>query len=148
MQTTSEIELAERLRAFNRFFTERIGALDEQHEGLDVTLGESRLLFTIREHESPHPGELAETLDLDLPYTSRMLGRLEKRGHITRSVSPADRRQRIIGLSASGRKLLKRIEQRSNTRVLSFVAGLDSNELDELTAAMSTIERLLTKSTD
>lgn len=142
-----ETELAEQLRAFNRFFTERIGALDDQHEGLDVTLGESRLMFTIRELDSPQPSELAERLELDLAYTSRMLGRLDDRGHIKRSTSPLDRRQRIVELTPSGRRLMKKIEQRSNMRVLGIVDHLKTSELTELTDAMNTIEHLLTKET-
>lgn len=138
-------ELAERLRAFNRFFTERIGALDDQHEGLDVTLGESRLLFTIRELESAHPGAVADRLELDLAYTSRLLGRLEDRRMIKRSVSATDRRQRVVELTAGGRRLLATIERRSNARVLDLVDHLDARELDELTSAMSTIQTLLSK---
>ncbi len=136
-------DLAERLRAFNRFFTERIGALDDQHEGLDVTLGESRLLFTIRELGAPHPGEVADRLDLDLAYTSRLLGRLDDRHLIERSVSASDRRQRVVELTAGGRRLLATIERRSNARVLDLVDHLDPPQLDELTSAMSTIQNLL-----
>lgn len=141
---TQALALAERIRSFNRFFTEKIGALDDQHEGLDVTLGESRLLFTVRELEAPHPGDVAERLDLDLAYTSRLLGRLEERGLITRSVSPVDRRQRVVELSTSGRRLLATIERRSNARVHELVSHLGTAELDELTSAMSAIESLLT----
>ena len=35
------------IRAFNRFYTERIGALDERFLGQDRPLGEARLLFEI-----------------------------------------------------------------------------------------------------
>ena len=37
------------LRRFNRYFTRRIGALDDQYLGQDRPLGEARLLFEIGE---------------------------------------------------------------------------------------------------
>lgn len=38
------------LRRFNRYFTRRIGALDDHYLGQDRPLGEARLLFEIAEN--------------------------------------------------------------------------------------------------
>jgi DNA-binding MarR family transcriptional regulator len=143
-----EIALAERVRAFNRFYTETIGALDDRHEGLPVSLAQSRMLRLIATTDAPQTTRLARSLKLDLPYASRVLGALEDNGLIRRRLSSADRRERVIELTAKGKRTLRTIEQRSNERVVALTADLDSIDIDELLHAMATIERLLTPPTN
>jgi DNA-binding MarR family transcriptional regulator len=135
--------LAERIRAFNRFYTETIGALDDKHEGLAVTLVQSRMLYTIATTDDPHVGQLARALHLDLPYASRVLGVLEDRKLIRRTLSDTDRRQRNVELTAAGRRTLAKIEQRSNERVLGLTRRLTKTAVADLLGAMDTIQHLL-----
>ena len=137
--------MAERIRAFNRLYTQVIGSLDDRHEGLDVSLAQSRVLFTIGSRTEPQVNQIAEMLGLDLAYTSRLLGTLEDAGLIRRTISKADRRQRVVALTAKGRRLLDEIERRSNQRVLTLVQHLDSEDLDRLLDAIDTIGALLTR---
>ena len=139
--------LAERVRAFNRLYTQAIGSLDDRHEGLDVTLAQSRLLFTIGSLTEPQVNQIADLLGLDLAYTSRVLGTLEDAKLIRRTISTHDRRQRVVALTASGRRLLAEIERRSNQRVLTLVEHLEPDEIDRLLDAMDTIGVLLTRPT-
>ena len=48
-------------------------------------------------------GELASALGTDAPYTSVLVQDLERRALVTRSTHAADRRVRLVELSASGR---------------------------------------------
>ena len=139
------MELAEAIRRFNRFYTEAIGSLNDHHEGLPVNLAQSRLLFTTRSLVDPQVSEIASTLRLDLAYTSRILGSLEDAGLIRRTISPSDRRQRVVRLTAKGSSMLAKIERRSNARVLALVEHLDDAETEELLDAMRIITTLLTK---
>lgn len=141
-------DVAEAIRSFNRFFTEAIGSLDEQHEGLDVTLAGSRILFTIRSLADAQVGQIAEELRLDLAYTSRVLGTLEDAGLVVRTISARDRRQRDVRLTREGERLIAEIERRSNARVLALVDHLSDAELDQVLDAMSTIRTLITEETD
>lgn len=141
----ADLDTARRMRAFNRFYTEAIGSLHEQHEGLDVTLAQSRMLFTVASIDQPQVGQIAEVMRLDLAYTSRLLGSLEDAGLIRRSVSRHDRRQRDVVLSAKGRRLLAEIEDRSNERMTTLVSHLDDDEIERLLEAMNTIRELLDK---
>jgi len=136
--------LAERIRAFNRLYTQAIGSLDDRHEGLDVSLAQSRMLFTIGSLGESQVNQLADALGLDLAYTSRVLGTLEDDKLIRRTISKADRRQRVVTLTAKGRRLLDEIERRSNQRVLALVGHLDAAELQHLLDAMDTIGVLIT----
>ncbi len=138
-------QLAERIRAFNRLYTQAIGSLDDRHEGLDVTLAQSRVLFTIRSLDASQVHRIADELSLDLAYTSRLLGTLEDRKLIRRTISTKDRRQRVVALTASGRRLLDEIERRSNERAVALVQHLDPNDLDRLLRAMDTIGVLITE---
>jgi DNA-binding MarR family transcriptional regulator len=136
--------LAEALRSFNRFYTETIGALSDRHEGLDVNLGQSRMLYTIAALEAPEVSQLAEALHLDAPYTSRTLGALEDARLVRRTTSRSDRRRRIVQLTAAGERLLAEIERRSNARMLGLVEHLDDDEVAELLESMDRIRALLT----
>ena len=131
------------MRAFNRFYTERIGALDERHEGLALTIAESRCLFTIRRLGAPDMGTIAEALGLDLGYVSRLVSRLERAGRVARRTADGDARRRVVQLTAAGAALLEEVERRSNARMDALTAHLKPAEVKELLAAMETIESLL-----
>jgi DNA-binding MarR family transcriptional regulator len=137
--------LAERIRMFNRRYTEAIGSLDDRHEGLDVTLVQSRLLYTIGSLREPSVNQISDVLALDLAYTSRVLGTLEDAKLIRRTISGDDRRQRVVALTAKGRRLLDEIERRSNQRVLALVGHLGPDDIERLLDAMDTIRVLITK---
>jgi len=139
----SQEPIALSMRAFNRFYTERIGALDESHEGLAITIAESRCLFTIRRLGTPEVGAIADSLGLDLGYVSRLVSRLERAGRAERTPDDHDRRRRVVTLTRAGEDLLTEVEQRSNARMDSLTAHLRRNEKDELMTAMDSIRRLL-----
>lgn len=134
---------AEQIRAFNRFYTETIGSLDERHEGLDLTLAESRCLFTIDRLGSPEVGGIADALGLDLGYVSRLISRLERAGRVTRARADGDRRHKVVTLSRTGAALLAEVARRSNARMDTITAHLRTDEMKELLDAMGTIHRLL-----
>ena len=133
------------MRAFNRLYTQAIGSLDDRHEGLDVTLAQARLLFTIGKLTEPQVNQIADFLGLDLAYTSRLLGTLEDAKLIRRTISAQDRRQRVVALTPAGRRLLGELERRSNERVLTLIQHLDPAEVDRLLDAMDTISALITR---
>ena len=131
------------MRAFNRFYTERIGALDDRHEGLDLTIAESRCLFTIRRLTSADVGQVASELGLDLGYVSRLLTRLERAGRVRRSRADDDGRRRVITLTDEGARLLGEVERRSNARMDALTAHLSPVEVRRLLEAMDSIRALL-----
>lgn len=138
-----DLALATELRSFNRFYTENIGALDDAHEGLDITLGQSRVLFSIAQLIAPQMSTVAQTLKLDTAYASRLIGSMEDRKLVRRVTSTRDRRRRSVTLTAAGRALLDRVEKRSNRRMLALVSHLDTHERAQLLTAMQLIQHLL-----
>ncbi|MCZ4516654.1 MarR family transcriptional regulator, partial [Streptomyces sp. ActVer] len=89
------------LRRFNRYFTRRIGVLDDHYLGQDRPLGEARLLFEIGTGASLK--ELRTRLGLDAGYLSRMVRALEGQGLVRVSVHPADTRLRLAEFTEAGR---------------------------------------------
>jgi DNA-binding MarR family transcriptional regulator len=148
VNVVDDVGLAETIRGFNRFYTEAIGALNERHEGLTLSLAQSRVLFTVASTIDAQVNEIAAALQIDLAYTSRVLGSLEDRKLVRRTISPLDRRQRVVRLTAQGRRVLAQIEQRSNKRALALVGHLDDDQLTQLLDAMNTIKTLITKDDD
>ena len=132
------------MRTFNRFYTERIGALDGHHEGLALTIAESRCLFTVKRLRAPDIGQVAETLGRDLGYVSRLVSRRERAGRLRRVPAEDDRRRRVVSLTAKRRRVLEAVEQRSNERMDALTAHLRPSQVKELLEAMETIRRLLT----
>ncbi len=142
----SEATLArdvEAVRRFSRFYTRRIGVL---HEGLldsEFSLAEGRVLYDLA-HQAPTTARaLADALDLDPGYLSRLLKGLDKRGLIKRRPSAADGRQQVLSLSAAGDAAFAAINARSQHHVGTLLAPLSPAERGQLVEAVAVIERLL-----
>jgi DNA-binding MarR family transcriptional regulator/GNAT superfamily N-acetyltransferase len=131
------------LRAFNRFYTRRIGVL---HEGLldsRFSLTESRLLWELAHTEHTTATELAQALELDAGYLSRLLRGFKERGLLRASRSASDGRQTRLSISAAGRRAFAPLERRSQAEVSALLGTLGDTQQQELLAAMARIETLL-----
>jgi len=137
------IDRIETIRAFNRFYTRRIGVL---HEGLldsPYTLAESRLLWEFAHHENPTATDLAHALDLDAGYLSRLLRSFKERGLIKSTRSSTDARHVHLSLTAAGRKAFAPLNTRSREQVAGLLDALPEAAQQQLLQAMGTIEQLL-----
>ncbi|MGW1612648.1 GNAT family N-acetyltransferase [Streptomyces sp. NPDC002285] len=128
-------------RRFNRYFTRRIGVLDDHYLGQDRPLGEARLLFEIGDGASLR--ELRSRLGLDAGYLSRMAKALEAQGMVRLSTHPQDNRSRMIELTPAGRVEVTEQDRRAGVAAAGLLAGLSAPQRTELTGAMATAQRLL-----
>jgi DNA-binding MarR family transcriptional regulator/ribosomal protein S18 acetylase RimI-like enzyme len=128
-------------RRFNRYFTRRIGVLDDHYLGQDRPLGEARLLFEIGDGASLR--ELRSRLGLDAGYLSRMAKALEAQGMVRMSVDPDDNRLRRVELTPAGRAELREQNRRAAALAAGLLEGLTPAQRAELTGAMATARRLL-----
>ncbi|MFI6618514.1 GNAT family N-acetyltransferase [Streptomyces sp. NPDC050528] len=128
-------------RQFNRYFTRRIGALDDHYLGQDRPLGEARLLFEIGDGVSLR--ELRGRLALDAGYLSRMAKSLEAQGLVRLTVPPHDTRLRLIELTDAGRVEVKEQHRRANALAAGLLTTLTAPQRTELTHALATTQRLL-----
>lgn len=130
------------IRSFNRFYTERIGALDERFLGQDRPLGEARLLFEIGK-AGASVADLRTRLALDSGYVSRLLRRLESDGLAVTESDPTDGRRRIARLTPAGEREWDTLDQLSDEQVTAIVAPLGERRAAELAQALTLAGRLV-----
>ena len=140
---TAESRDVAAMRAFNRFYTRRIGVLHERLLHSDFTLPQSRLLWELAHHDGVTATALARELDLDAGYLSRLLAGLKEQGLVRATRSSRDARQTLLRLSAAGRRAFAPLDERSRDEVGALLARLSEPERQELLAAMMRIEALL-----
>ncbi|MFD5860784.1 GNAT family N-acetyltransferase [Streptomyces chartreusis] len=128
-------------RRFNRYFTRRIGVLDDHYLGQNRPLGEARLLFEIGDGMSLR--ELRSRLGLDAGYLSRMAKALQAQGMVTLSAHPEDSRLRMIAPTPAGRVEVKEQNRRANLVAAGLLDGLSEPQRAELAGALATAQRLL-----
>lgn len=131
------------VRAFNRFYTSKLGVLGQQLLQSPFSLSEARVLYEIATCESPSAKEIGIELGLDPGYLSRIVQKFDVDGLITRKSSPADRRQYQLGLTAKGQQAFAKLDRSSHNEVAEILATLSDGDRRRLTQAMATIERLL-----
>ncbi len=90
---------------------------------------------------------LGNELYVSFPNVTVMVTRLEQTGLIRRMVNPRDRREKFVSISASGRRLLKKIWKDQPAQLESIMTGLDNDErlqlaqlLNRLIASQSQVE--------
>src|SRR5690349_10786771 len=116
------------VRGFTRFYTRRIGVLQEALLDSAFNLPEARLIYEIALREGPTASDLAADLGLDAGYLSRLLKGLEQRGYLRRSASDRDGRQQILELTSKGRREFETINARSDLEVRKLLAPLTAPE--------------------
>jgi DNA-binding MarR family transcriptional regulator/GNAT superfamily N-acetyltransferase len=131
------------VRAFNRFYTRKLGVLDQQLLKSPFSLSEARVLYELAHREDPAAKEIGIELGLDPGYLSRIVQKFCEDGLITRKPLPSDRRQYRLGLTAKGRQAFAKLERSSHDDIGAMLATLPRGDSGRLIAAMTSIERLL-----
>lgn len=131
------------VRAFNRFYTRKLGMLDQRLLKSPFSLSEARVLYELAQRENLAAKEIGIELGLDPGYLSRIIQNLDDNGLITRKPLPSDRRQHQLGLTAKGRQAFARLDRSSHDDVADMLAPLAPGDGQRLIAAMAAIERLL-----
>ncbi|MET9864592.1 GNAT family N-acetyltransferase [Streptomyces sp. NPDC006386] len=143
MESVSTEQVAA-FRRFNRYFTRRIGVLNDHYLGQDRPLGEARLLFEIAESPAGVSlRELRSRLGLDAGYLSRMTKALQAQGMVRLRTHPDDNRLRMIELTPAGRVEVTEQNRRADTLASDVLTGLTAPQRQQLTDALATARRLL-----
>ena len=133
----------EAVRRFNRFYTRRIGVLQESLLSSPFSLTEARVLYELGQQERTTARSLVDELDLDAGYLSRILGRFERDGLVAREASDTDARQYYITLTPSGRSAFSALNIASRNDVGALLQGLPKEQQARLIAAMEEVSALL-----
>jgi DNA-binding MarR family transcriptional regulator/ribosomal protein S18 acetylase RimI-like enzyme len=131
------------VRAFNRFYTRQVGALNERLLASRFSLAEVRVLYELAHREALTAAMLGKDLGLDAGYLSRLLASFVQRGLVRRASSQADARQRVLGLTEKGRTTFSRLDRLASAEIDGVLAPLGVSDRRRLLAAMETIRTLL-----
>ncbi|MBE0529685.1 MAG: MarR family transcriptional regulator [Rhodospirillales bacterium] len=131
------------VRRFNRFYTQRIGVLEEGLLNSAFSLTEARVLYELANREDPAAADLCRDLGLDAGYLSRILGRLVRHGLLTKSAGQTDGRRRRLALTEAGRAAFAALDGASRGQVAVLLGGLSSAGRERLLGAMATVAKLL-----
>jgi DNA-binding MarR family transcriptional regulator/N-acetylglutamate synthase-like GNAT family acetyltransferase len=132
----------EEVRRFNRFYTQKIGVLDEGLLRSRFSLTEVRVLYELARGAATAK-ELGERLALDAGYLSRMIHAFGRRGLVARGPAGRDGRTRPLQLTPAGRRAFAPLDERARQQVAAWLAPLGAAEQARLVAAMRTVELLL-----
>jgi DNA-binding MarR family transcriptional regulator/predicted N-acetyltransferase YhbS len=131
------------VRAFNRFYTRKLGVLDQQLLKSPFSLSEARVLYELAHREDAAAKEIGIELGLDPGYLSRIVQKFDEDGLITRKPLPSDRRQYRLGLTAKGRQAFAKLERSTHDDVAAMLGELDDGKRASVVHAMRTIEHAL-----
>lgn len=137
---------AEHVRAFNRFYTRKIGLLGNGLLDSPYSLTEVRLLYELAQQDGLTPTWLSQQLGLNLGYVSRVLRGFKQRGWLRERASESDGRQTLLSLSAAGRKAFVPLNQASHDEAAALLNTLPPAKQQQLLAAMHTISEVLGES--
>ena len=133
----------EAVRAFNRFYTRRIGLLQRGLLDSEYSLPEVRVLYEIANDKDVSATDLVALLGIDAGYLSRMLRGFERDGLIVRSRAAHDSRRSHIALTGRGRRVFGRLNERQSGEVAQMLAAIPLHDQARLVASMKSIEQVL-----
>ena len=131
------------VRRFNRFYTRRIGVLEEHLASSPFSLAEARVLYELAHRPGATATALGTGLGLDAGYLSRILAGFMRRGLVARRRSRVDARQAHLSLTASGRAAFAKLDAASQRDVGALLARLPPVAQTRLVGAMRRVEGLL-----
>lgn len=131
------------VRAFNRFYTRKLGALDQHLLDSPFSLAEARVLYELAQYEAISAKEIGLSLGLDAGYLSRIVQSFDEKSLINRTPLPSDRRQQQLSLTAKGRQAYAKLDRSSQKEIAAMLAPLAPSMCDRLVGAMTVIETSL-----
>ena len=97
-------------RAFNRFYTRKLGVLDQQLLKSPYSLSEARVMYELAHRGELAAKEIGAELGLDPGYLSRIVQNFDEKGLIARKPLASDRRQVRLSHTAKGRQVFAKLE--------------------------------------
>ncbi|MER5776682.1 MarR family transcriptional regulator [Streptomyces sp. NPDC002039] len=103
----------------------------------DCPAGSAAVLHLLGRHGDMRMSRLAELLSVDMSVTSRHVAHVTDRGWIERRPDPADKRSRILHLTAAGGEQLDELSRRSSQLLADRLSDWSDEEVGRLVRLMS-----------
>jgi DNA-binding MarR family transcriptional regulator/GNAT superfamily N-acetyltransferase len=127
------------VRRFNRFYTQKIGVLQEGFLNSRFTLAEGRVLYELAHRDRTTATEIGRELGLDAGYLSRILARFEKQRLLKRTPSPEDKRRYHLSLTEQGRDAFAPLDEASRAEVAALLEPMPETRRHRVVEAMDMI---------
>src|SRR5687768_9499257 len=137
--TSADTELATRLRLAIARSARRL----RQEAGTDLSPSLTAALATVELHGPLTPSELAARERVQRPTVTRIAGRLEELGLVTRAADPGDRRSALITVTPAGRDLLAVARTRKDAFLSERLDALGPRDRATLERAAALLEGML-----
>ena len=125
MDVNSSISLLSNIHSITAdFLTEKL----KERGFPDFASSHGNILFQLSVNEKMPMGELAEKINRDKSTTTVLVRKLEAEGFITGEPDPADKRSRIIFLTAKGKQFNNTAMELSKDLLSTFYKGFDEKE--------------------
>jgi len=134
----------DKIRSFNRFYTNIIGLLDQHFLATPFSLTEGRVLYEISHTEVCTAREIRSKVDIDEGYLSRIIDKFIQKGLVKKTPAREDKRLHNIVLTEKGRREFSKLNDNSNRSIHQMISDLSEQECGELVAMMERIQELLT----
>jgi DNA-binding MarR family transcriptional regulator/GNAT superfamily N-acetyltransferase len=131
------------VRAFNRFYTQRIGVLQQGVLQSPYSLTEVRVLYELANGPDLAATDIQRLLGLDPGYLSRILRNFERSGMLLRERSRNDGRRSLIRLTAHGRKVFAGLNARQSRDVRKMLQSVPDPVRETLVGSMQKIQTVL-----
>lgn len=138
-------KIAEKVRAFNRFYMPRMKLLGNHYLGSEYSAAEARIFFEIYEQEGCNAAHIAEVMNIDKSYLSKIIADYEKHEYIKRIPSEKDGRSYDLYLTEKGKNKTEELINKSNEEITSILQYLSEDEKLQMEQALDTVIKLLQK---
>ena len=140
MRTTSaDTDLAPRLRLAIARSARRL----RQESGTDLSPSQTTALAVIEAVGPLTPSELAIRERIQRPTVTRLLGRLEEAGLVSRAADPGDGRSSLVTVTPAGRALLAASRTRKDAFLSARLETLGAEDRATLARAADLLEGML-----
>lgn len=131
------------IRAFNRFYTNIIGLLDQHVLNSEYSLPEVRILYELYHHENLTASDIISTLGIDKGYLSRIFRHLEKKKMIFKKKYEQDGRSIHLNLTTKGRREFETLNKASHLQIKKLLEPLSTAHRQKLVRNMEEIKQIL-----
>ncbi len=136
-------KLISKVRAFNRLYMPAMKLLGNHYLGSEYSAAEARVFFEIYENEGCNAAHIAETVNIDKSYLSKIISSYEKNGYVVKIPSSTDKRAFHLFLTEKGKARVLELIQSSNREIGGILSHLSAGEQEQMYEALETIMDLL-----
>lgn len=138
-------KISEKVRAFNRFYMPKMKLLGNHYLGSEYSATEARIFFEIHEQEGCNAAHIAEVMNIDKSYLSKIIAGHERNGYIKRIPSERDGRSYDLYLTEKGKNKAEELINKSNEEITTILQYLSEDEKLQMEQALDTVIKLLQK---